>query len=632
MSLLNQEGIRRRSTNLDILHSRRSSKLTTLYENFKFSAENFHFNKLFGTRKFDGEWREYEWQTYSQVYSRVKNLASGIMNTGLKQDDKVGIFSRNRAEWHMASEACIMHSICTVALYDSMSLDNLTHIMNECEIATLFCSKENLDVVYDFTPKCKSLRRIITFDQIIPEDIYKGEKLGLDVFYLGFIEDLGKMSPVEHHPPTPESLLTIIYTSGTTGLPKGVMITHENMVASVTGIIEGFMKVTPQDTALSFLPLAHSLARVSEFAMISCGVKIGFYHGDIHKIADDLKVLQPTLLVAVPRILDKISLKFRNEIDESPRFIQYLFQSCFKKKKDSMDIKRSYNGVLDYIIFGRMKNSLGGKIRGIISGGAFLRKDTQLFLSTCLGCPVIQGFGATETCGASTLQNFENYTIGNVGIPLSCCEIKLIDVPDMGYFANQSYGEILIRGYNVCKGYFKDDEKTKESFDNEGWFHTGDIGRWNNDRTLSIVDRKKNIFKLSQGEFVSAELLENIYLKGKYISRIFIYGDSTKSYLVAIGVIKKELIHSLGKKLGIPTESVHELCQDLRIKTVILQDLEQIARKEKLKGYEFIKDILLTDHDFDLIHGLTPTLKLKRHVIKKFYENEINSMYQRESI
>lgn len=630
MSNLFQEGIRRRSTNLDVLHSKKNSKLSTTYECFKFAVENFHFNKLFGTRRFDGEWKEYIWETYSQVYGRVKNIASGMISSGIKPEEKLAILSKNRAEWHMVSEASVMHSMVTVALYESMQIENHIHIMNECEISTLFFSKDNIDIVYELTPKCKDLRRVICFDIIPSEKIYQGEQLGLDVFSLNFIEEIGRLNPTDDHPPTPEHLLTIIYTSGTTNTPKGVMISHENMVACITGILEGFMSVGAQDSCLSFLPLAHSLARVAETAMIQNGVKIGFYHGDVHKISDDLKALKPTLLVSVPRILDKISAKFRTEIDDS--IFQGLFKSCFNAKKASIEKKQSYNSFLDYLFFGRMKNSLGGKLRGIISGGAFLRKDTQLFLSTCLGCSVIQGYGSTETCGAATLQNFENYSIGNVGIPLSCCEIKLIDAPEMGYLTTENHGEILIRGYNVSKGYYKDEEKTKESFDSEGWFHTGDIGRWNSDRTLSIIDRKKNIFKLSQGEFVSAELLENIYLKGKYLSRIFIYGDSTKNFLVSIGVVRKDLIESLGKKLGIPTDSMNELVQDLRVKSIVLQDLEQIARREKLKGYEFIKDIVLVDHDFDVIHALTPTLKLKRYILKKFFEKEINSMYQSQTI
>jgi len=353
------------------------------------------------------------------------------------------------------------------------------------------------------------------------------------------------------------------------------------------------------------------------------GGSVGYYQGDVDKLIDDIQALRPTVFVGVPRVFQRIYDRVQETIKESLYHRRKLFEYAYASKLEGLKSGEP-SPWLDALVFSKIRARLGGRVRLIISGSAPLSEELQRFLMVCFGCAVIQGYGLSETCACDTVQlpaECSVYNVGNVGRPTPCNEIKLLSVNDMNYSPLDlplPRGEIAIRGPNVFAGYYKEEDKTKEVMTEDGFFRTGDIGQWNKDGSLSIIDRKKNIFKLAQGEYVSSEKLEQIYTRIEGVSQIFVYGDSFQNYLVAVVVLEKG-------KWGELTEE--EVRKKLRV------ELEEIAKKEKLAGFERIKDFWIEKQEFGVENGLlTPTFKLVRGKLKERYINEIGQMYKRSGV
>lgn len=316
----------------------------------------------------------------------------------------------------------------------------------------------------------------------------------------------GSLEPCDFTPPSPSTLASICYTSGVTGDPKGVMLTHSNLVAMVAGALSSEVNVLPTDVYISYLPLAHMFERFIVETLLASGAAIGFYGGEILNLLDDITTLQPTIFVSVPRVLNKLHDRLMASIQVSGGFYQNMFDAAYSSKQTTLKSRSTTQSFFwDKMVFSKIKAKLGGKIRFILSGSAPLSPEIHEFFKLTMSVPVLQGYGLTETAAAATCQNANDNDSGHVGPPLACCEIKLISVPEMEYYVSNDppQGEICIRGANVFAGYYKQPEKTMEVCDEDGWFHTGDIGQMRPDGSLLIIDRKKNIFKLSQGIYVS---------------------------------------------------------------------------------------------------------------------------------
>jgi long-chain acyl-CoA synthetase len=440
---------------------------------------------------------------------------------------------------------------------------------------------------------------------------------------------MGADNPIDDVAPTAETLATIMYTSGTTGMPKGVMLTHMNVIACITGVVHSLFYLNENDVLLSYLPLAHILERVAEMAFFQHGAAIGFFQGDIRELANDIKTLRPTLLPAVPRVLDRFYERLTNHIETLGPISKFMFEKAIAAKREAIKTGGT-TPIWDVLVFSKTKDFVGGRLRGMLSGGAPLSGKVQEFLRIAFDCPIIQGYGLTETCAGGSIQIPHDNSFGHIGPPIASCEIKVVSVPEMNYFAdgNPPSGEICIRGPNVSIGYYKDEEKTKEVFDEDGWFHTGDIGSWNPNGTLTIKDRLKNIFKLSQGEYVAAENLEIKMGVSQYVARLWVYGDSFKAVLVGVVVANVEALKTWARENQIDHSDIDTLIADKRVNALILKDLENTAKSAKLKGFEFIKAVHVVAQDFDTFGGTTPTLKLKRNVLKEHYQKEIDEMYE----
>lgn len=414
------------------------------------------------------------------------------------------------------------------------------------------------------------------------------------------------------------------------------MISHRNLVSAVSASAMNLGEAQDDDTTISYLPLAHIFGRVIDMSTLVRGCRLGYFSGDITKIVDDLQILQPTVFPSVPRLLNRVYGSIVQKTVEAPGVKGALARKAVAAKMANLEAgKGNTHPFWDRLIFNKVRQALGGRVRFIVSGSAPLGKDVMQFLRIALCCDMREGYGATETTAASSIHNEGEYRAGHIGVPFACNEMKLVDVPEMNYLSTDPYprGEICIRGPNVFMGYYKDEEKTREALDEEGWYHTGDIGMINERGCFVIIDRKKNIFKLAQGEYIAPEKIENVYAKDPIIAQIFVYGDSLQPNLVAIVVPDPEALNTLvaaklpeiaAKKL-----SFQELCRDPQVNKAVLEQMTRVGKKAELRGFEFAKAIHLESDPFSIENGvLTPTLKVKRPEAKARFQTQINALYE----
>ncbi|XP_011503341.1 PREDICTED: long-chain-fatty-acid--CoA ligase 5 isoform X2 [Ceratosolen solmsi marchali] len=476
----------------------------------------------------------------------------------------------------------------------------------------------------------RCLRKLVVMKEIKSSTKQRAKNRGIELYRFEDIEQLGSEKNNPEMPASYMDLCTVCYTSGTTGNPKGVMLTHQNVMAGVCAVLLqlGDYKPTPKDTMISFLPLAHMLERCCQNAMYMVGGSVGFFRGDIKGLSADMKALKPTVMPAVPRLLNRIYDQVRSELENS--FLKRIFFNMGLRYKES-DIKRSIirkNTIWDSLVFKNIQEDMGGRLRLMIVGSAPLSGKVLTFARCVLGCLIVEGYGQTECAAPITLSVQGDPIPEHVGPPVACCCIKLMDVPEMEYYTSNKQGEVCVKGTNVFAGYYKNLEKTAEVIDEQGWHHTGDIGMWLPNGTLKIIDRKKHIFKLSQGEYIVPEKIENIYIKSQYIYQVFVYGESLKSCIIAIVVPDVDVIKCWALENNIPgTLSI--LCVNSEVKNVILNDMLIRGKDAGLKSFEQIKDIYLHPDPFSVKNGLlTPASKIKRPQLKTYFKPQLEDLYQ----
>ena len=446
----------------------------------------------------------------------------------------------------------------------------------------------------------------------------------------------------KHRPPSGKDVFTFCYTSGTTGDPKGALLTHENLISAISSVKDRF-PINSNDRHISYLPLAHIFERICMAQIYMAGGSIAFYRGDPLLLIEDLQACRPTTFPAAPRVLNKIFDKIQVGIAAAGGMKKKLFDAAIATKtKNLLATGQLTHSVYDRLIFNKIKKGLGMDcIRIMVSGSAPLSKTVMNFYRVMLGVPVVEGYGQTENAACCTVSLAEDMsTSGHVGIPNPATEITLADVPEMGYFHTdtdhkgqpcQGRGEIWVRGPTVFKGYYKQPEKTRETVDEEGWLRSGDIGLWTEDGNLQIIDRKKNIFKLSQGEYVAPEKIENVIIQSLLIGQAFVHGDSLQSALVAVVIPEEESVRNLLQAAGnasLAKASFSDICKDDKLKAIIMTEVQKIGKTNGLHGFEIPKAIHLSDQPFTVEGGLlTPTFKLKRQQAREKFEREIERMY-----
>ncbi|EKX40085.1 hypothetical protein GUITHDRAFT_143034 [Guillardia theta CCMP2712] len=580
------------------------------------------------TREPEGKRGKYVFETYEKCYTDILRLGVGLVqqcgldSTGKEGESqfRIGIYSINRSEWTKLLHAAWRSRIVVVPLYDTLMLNSVTYIVTHAELTTIAAERAKLPNLIKCDWKGSNLRNISTLM------------------------------------PAPKDWACIMYTSGTTGVPKGVIQTHENVLSSAAGILrQNFREdlLLEDNLYISYLPLAHSLEVGLQNCVVLVGCAIGFYQGDVKKlVSEDLPDLRPTIMAGVPRIYARIYDKVLMGVESKGFIAKTIFNWGMRSKKT----KFIYNKIL----FNKLKRVLGGRIRLLASGAAPLSAELHNFLRQVFDCPVLEGYGMTENSATACVQPLGSIKGGNVGGPTPVVEVKLRDTED--YKSSDVYpttkrefeqqasfkgpfdptlagrvverGEICLRGFNVFPGYLKNEEESREALDDKGWLHTGDIGMWNQDGSLSVIDRKKNIFKLAQGEYVAPEAVENALSACKWVGQCWIYGNSYENYVVAVIVPDREVLMTWAGRHR-PRTSMADLVRDPAVKRMIFDDVIAIGRAAKLRGFElpceieFETEVNEAGQGFTIEEELvTPTLKLRRSNLVKKYQARIDAMYQ----
>ncbi|XP_057865375.2 long chain acyl-CoA synthetase 9, chloroplastic isoform X2 [Cryptomeria japonica] len=639
---------------------------STIAALFEQSCKSHEHSRLLGTRKLINRQKEvgedgrpceklhlgdYEWITYGTAFKCACNFASGLMELGHTTGQRIAIFAETRAEWLIALQGCFRCNIPVVSIYPSLGGESLAHSLNETEVSTIICDRKQMQKLIDLSGHLGAVKRIVYMeDKGIISDSYVSRTSGhWTVSSFSEVESLGRRTPPKSNLPVPADIAVIMYTSGSTGVPKGVMMTHGNVVATIAAVRTIVPELGSEDIYLAYLPLAHILELAAECTMLAAGCAIGY--GSPSTLVDsssmikkgtkgDASILRPTLMTAVPAILDRLRDGVRKKVETKSKMSKKLFDISYRRSLAA--IEGTWHGgwalekfLWDKVVFRKIRAILGGHVRGLLSGGAPLSEDTQRFVNICLRAPIMQGYGLTETCAGATFTEWDDSTVGRVGPPLPSCYVKLINWEEGGYMANDlpmAEGEIVIGGANVTLGYFKRKAETNEVYkmDERGirWFYTGDIGRFHPDGCLEIIDRKKDIVKLQHGERIPLGKVEAALVACHYVENIMLHANDCHSYCVALVVPSQNALETWAQKEMLIYNDFEDLCQKKEAIREIQMSLLKIAQEANLKNFEIPKKIKLLAHPWTPDTNLvTAALKLKRELIKQAFEEELKELY-----
>ncbi|XP_011303691.1 long-chain-fatty-acid--CoA ligase 4 isoform X2 [Fopius arisanus] len=630
--------------------------IDTLEKVLRYAVETHRGKKCLGTRQILAEENEvqpngrvfkkykmgeYKWKSYTEVERLAASFGRGLRELGMTKKKNIVIFAETRAEWMIAAHACFKQDLSVVTIYATLSDEAIAHGINETEVDTVITSHELLPKFKNLLAMIPAVKNLIYMeDQLVACDTH-GFKDNVVIMPFSDVVKRGNTSTVECVPPKAENIAIIMYTSGSTGIPKGVLLSHKNMVSTLKAFCSA-VRTHDEDIFFGFLPLAHVFELLAESVAILAGVPIG-YSSPLTMIDSsskimrgckgDAAVLKPTCMTAVPLILDRISKGINEKVKKSGALSQAIFNFAYQYKLKWT--RRGYDTPLfDRLIFGSARQVLGGNIRLILSGGAPLTPETHTQVRICLCVAVIQGYGLTETCSSSTVMDYYDRSTGRVGAPVIGCDIRLENWEEASYRVTDSpypRGEIIIGGDNVSQGYYKIPEKTKEDFffeDGKQWFRSGDIGEVHPDGCIKIIDRKKDLVKLQFGEYVSLGKVEAELKTCPLVENICVYGDPHKTYTVALVVPNPRLLEEIAVNLGITNASLEELCENPAMEKAVLQELLEQSKKSHLQRFEMPGAVKLCSEQWSPDMGLvTAAFKLKRKAVQERYQHEINRMY-----
>lgn len=573
--------------------------------------------------KQDGVWRDI---SSDELKRAVEEFSMGLRALGIEKGERVAILSENRPEWAYTDLACLTAGAVDAPIYATLTPAQVLYILNDSEArAVVVSSPHQVRKVQEVRAQAKHLRHVILVEDV-PADLAKDTITFADVRARGR-EALAKDPDAVRKRAAevqPGDLATLIYTSGTTGDPKGVMLTHSNLVSNTLG--SGLVTDTlgPQDVALSFLPLCHVFERMSgHYLMLLKGCTIA-YAESVEQVPANMAEVRPTVMSSVPRLYEKMFARVHEKVAGDPPLRQKIFRWAVSVGRENFRhfvegtkpglALRVKAALADKLVFSKIKARTGGRLRLFVSGGAPLAREIAEFFGAA-GLLILEGYGLTETSPVITVNRPDALKPGSVGQPIKDVEVKI--APD---------GEILTRGPHVMKGYFKKPEATAEAIDRDGWFHTGDIGMLDERGFLTITDRKKDIIVTSGGKNIAPQPIENVLKTHKLIGEIVMIGNK-RNFPAALVVPNFENLEKWAKQKGLAYASREELIARPEVEGLYEETVKELTGH--LAQFERIKKLALLPREFTLEAGeLTPTLKVKRRVVEQKYKDVIDRMYE----
>ncbi len=567
----------------------------------------------------------YQSKTFKEVEQIVKQLANGLAALGVQKGDKVVLLSENRIEWAWTDYAVLSNGAATVPIYPTLLAPHIKFITNNSDAKVVIVSNEHqLSKVLEVLDELPNVEQLVIIDP--------GETSHEKLMTFQDLQNRGDEYAKEHPDEIQnriaatqtEDLATIIYTSGTTGEPKGVMLTHGNFLSNIEASLRA-LPISPDETFLSFLPLSHVFERmVGHFLAMYQGCTVA-YAESIETVPQNLLEVRPTLMASVPRFFEKVYGRVMESLEAGSSVKKSLFMWAVGVGKEALKYKQNGKPIpgglfalkyklADKLVFSKLKERVGGRIKFFVSGGAPLSREIGEFFGSA-DLLILEGYGLTETSPVISVNRLEKFKFGSVGLPLDNVEVKIAED-----------GEILTRGPHVMKGYYKNEAATKEAIDEDGWFHTGDIGIIDEDGFLVITDRKKNLIVTAGGKNVAPQPIENLLITSQYIEQAVVIGDKRK-FISALIVPNLDALKAFAQERGITYQSTRELLDHPEVQKLYRQEIDNVSTD--LARYETIKKFALIEEPFTIESGeLTPTLKIKRRIVEERYKDIIEKMYE----
>lgn len=589
----------------------------TIAELFVKAAAKHSRNEALNFKK-DGSWHSI---SSAKIVERAEAVALGLYSLGLRKGDKAAILAANSPDWTIADAGCQFAGIIDVPIYTTLAPESVRYILNDSSSKVLFVdSAEAYERIASVLPECTSLEKVVFFD----DAAQTGSSISLSELEVKGLE-LSKTDPglaeALRSAVAPSDVATLIYTSGTTGEPKGVMLTHNNIISNVIDAGEKYT-FSPDDCPLSVLPLSHVFERSAMYLYILNGMAV-HYAESVEKVPENLGEVRPTIFVGVPRIFEKVYAKAKLKAAQGGALKEKLFDWAIDVAKVYAQKSAGNAGVpfllklkhsiADKLVYSKFRDFFGGRLRSCITGGAALSDEIYLIF-TGAGVPIMQGYGLTETSPVITSNNPEAARLGTVGKPIHNMKVRIA-----------ADGEIEAFGPGVMIGYYNKEQATKEAFTDDGWFRTGDIGEIDADGFLKITDRKKELFKTSGGKYIAPSPIEQMIRSSRFVNQVVLIGNERK-FAAALIVPNFEMLDSYAKHKNLGRLSASEYCADARI--IDLFERQVAAATKGLAKFETVKKIALIEKEMTVESGeLTPTMKLKRRVIDEKYKNVIDQIY-----
>lgn len=563
--------------------------------------------------------------SHRRIADDVRRLALGLRALGLRRGDRVAILSENRPEWHYADFACATTGLISVPVYATLPADQIEYMLKDSEARAIFVSNaEQLEKVHRLRPTCPALEHAILFDGAGHAEAFVA---ALETVMAGGDAEIvaGRDAAYREEALStgPHDLLTILYTSGTTGRPKGVMLTHNNLVSNLRGVLH-ILPVGPDDSALSFLPLSHIFERLVGYAFFAAGITVAYCPS--HEVVRDyMPEVRPTVMTAVPRVYEKVYLAVHDRVQAGSALQRKIFSWARSVAAEWTERRLSgravgpalavQHGLADRLVYRKVRARTGGRIRFFISGGAPLDPRLGRFFYG-FGLQILEGYGLTETSPVICVNPPERFKFGTVGLPIPGIEVAIA-----------ADGEILTRGPHVMSGYYKMPEETAAAIDSDGWFHTGDIGELDEDGFLRITDRKKDLIVTGGGKNIAPQPIEERVKRNPYVAEAVMIGDR-RPYPVMLVVPNFERLAARGIGRGREADPADPAALVSDSEVVAFMEAQVLEPLSDLATFERPKRMALLTEEFTIESGaLTPTMKVKRRIIEARYAEAIERLY-----